>query len=284
MKIAYGVLAACLLSYAAQAQTDSTATQSKKHHTLSIGTDGIKFTNKDGRDTTINYKEVQEKAEKEEKSVSLEYLILDIGVNAINDKTNYMSADAQTFIQASLPYMNKNLFDLRTAKSINVNLDPIVAKFRLVKNKSQKVYFYAGVGFQFYNFRYAKNISYRNDATPYVTLDTVSFSKNKLSITYLMVPLGFTLKSRLAEKTWLVYGAGVTGGYRIDSWTKQISGERGKQKNHDRFGLADFNACITGEIGLDNYFRLFGSYQVTSMYEHTLDQHPFSIGIRFGGI
>ena len=81
-----------------------------------------------------------------------------------------------------------------------------------------------------------------------------------------------------------MYGAGVTGGYRISSWTKQISSERGKVKNHDAFNFSDFNACLTGEIGIDGIFRIYASYQVTSLHESALDQRPFCIGLRFGGV
>ena len=54
----------------------------------------------------------------------------------------------------------------------------------------------------------------------------------------------------------------------------------------EQFGLENFNGCVTGEFGLDNYFRLFASYQLTNMYKENtgLDQRPFSIGLRFGGI
>jgi len=77
---------------------------------------------------------------------------------------------------------------------------------------------------------------------------------------------------------------GITGGYRLSSWTKQISDQKGLQKNHDKFNFSDFNSCITAEFGLDDYFRLYASYQVTPLQENALDQRPFSIGLRFGGL
>jgi hypothetical protein len=115
-------------------------------------------------------------------------------------------------------------------------------------------------------------------------MDTVVFSKNKISITYLSVPLMITAKTRMAKGLWLVYGVGVSGGFRINSLQKQISGERGKQKNHDQFNFSDFNACVSGEIGIDGYVRLFASYQLTNLYTNSLTQYPYSIGVRFIGI
>jgi hypothetical protein len=98
------------------------------------------------------------------------------------------------------------------------------------------------------------------------------------------MPLNLTAKTRISKKTWLVYGAGVTGGYRISSLTKQRSNERGQQKNHDSFNFNDFNACVTGEIGISGVFRIYATYQVTALHNTALDQHPLCIGLRFGGV
>src|SRR5690606_27513586 len=102
--------------------------------------------------------------------------------------------------------------------------------------------------------------------------------------TYLSMPFMLTAKSRLAENIWLVYGLGVSGGFRINSMQKQISDERGKQKNRDQFNFNNFNACLTGELGVDGYVRLFASYQLTPLHENALFHYPYSIGIRFFGI
>lgn len=274
MKLTYLLLAATLLSSTAFAQ-DKT---DKKTDKLIISGDGIHLEKGTG-----DNKEKTEK--KEEKKFSIEVAMVDIGINSLNDKTDYTSAAAQNFLQVPASMQNENLFTMRTGKSINVNIIPVMGKWRVVKTDHQKIYLGLGVGLQMYNFRFNKNISYVNNSQPAVILeDSVGFTKNKLGLTYLTVPLMATFKTKLAEKAWLVYGVGVSAGYRIDSWTKQISSARGKDKNHDQFNLNDFNTCVSGEIGLDGYFRLFASYQLTALHETALDQHPFSIGIRFGGL
>jgi hypothetical protein len=93
-----------------------------------------------------------------------------------------------------------------------------------------------------------------------------------------------TLKTKLSKDIWLVYGAGITAGYRIASWTKQVSAEKGKQKDHDQYNFNNFNSCVTAEVGLEGYFRLYASYQLTALHEDILDQHPYCIGVRFLGI
>jgi len=271
MKLIYCILTVTLVFTTASAQdkTDSTA-HKKNRKSISLGSSGIKINETD--------------TAKEEKPFDMEIGVVDVGVNILQDKTIYSSAAAQGFLNVPQDQKNSNLFSLQNAKSINVNVWPVLFKWRAVKTDYQKVYFYSGIGLQMYNFRFTKNISYLNKTSPEVYMDSLSFSKNKLGFTYLSVPLGFVLKTKLAPKAWLVYGAAITGGYRISSWTKQISGERGKQKNHDSFNFNDFNSCVTGEIGIDGYLRLYVSYQLTSLQKTALDQHPFCIGLRIGGV
>ncbi len=271
MKLVYGLLtAALLITTAATAQENKDSTKAKKKHSITIGSEGISIDNKNISDSI-----------KEEKAFSVEIGVIDLGINGIKDNSIYGAATQPVLRYA---YNSDETFAMRNGKSWNVNIWPVLTKFRLMKTKTQKIYFYTGVGLQVYNFRYSNNVSFDDSAGFY--LDKVKFTKNKLCVTYLSVPLGFTLKTKLAEKAWLVYGASVTGGYRISSYMKQVSAERGKDKIHNDFYLRDFNSCVTAEIGIDGYFRLFGSYQLTALHEDAsgLDQHPFTIGLRIGGI
>lgn len=244
----------------------------KKKHSVTISNHGISINDDDKN--------------KEDKDFRVSYFMIDLGFNTLIDNTNYKSAAAQNFIMYDTlaATLDKDVFSLRTGKSINVNIWPVMAKIRVVDTRGQKIFISTGVGLQLYNFRFTKNISYKDEPAARVIKDTISFRKNKLAFAYAALPLNFTFKTRLAEKAWLVYGFGVTGGYRLDSWTKQISTERGKDKNHDKFNFKDFNACVTGEFGISGYFRFYASYQVTPLHENALDQHPLCIGFRFGGI
>ncbi len=210
--------------------------------------------------------------------------VFDLGFNYLNDRTDYSSAAAQNFLNVSNEMKNENLFSLREGKSINVNIYPVVLKARILNLKKQRIYVSAGAGLQIYNFRFNKSVNYINETVPMVIMDSIAFTKNKLGVTYLSIPLMVTSKTKLAKNAWLVYGVGITGGYRLASWTKQVSGERGKQKNHDAFNFNNFNTCVTGEIGVDGWFRLYASYQLTALHKEGLEQYPYSIGIRFMGI
>jgi len=284
MKIVKFIVTILLISNVALAQDNDNGTHKRK--ALTISNKGIKIEESDGKEGFFvsNTDKNDEKSSAAEDKFELHWGSMDLGINSLQDKTNYSSAAAQNFLKVDASVKNSNLFDMNQGKSINVNIYPLLTKYRLVKTNNFKLYLVSGVGLQFYNFRFNKPITYVNTSTPAVIMDTVNFSKNKLAFDYLNVPLGLTFKNRLSKSKWLVYGFGLTGGYRLASWTKQVSDERGKQKVHDKFDFADFNSCVTAEIGIDDVFRLYASYQLTSLQTDGLNQHPFSIGIRFSGI
>lgn len=255
-----------LISVSCFAQESATDSAKKKGHSVSIS-----MGSEETKDTS-------------NKIFDLHIGMLDLGFNYLNDKTNYAAPAAQNFLNVNSELRNENLFSLSEGKSINVNVFPVMLKARVLKTKRQRVYITLGAGLQMYNFRFNKPITYLNETTPMVVMDTVLFTKNKVGLTYLSVPLMVTSKTKLAKDIWLVYGVGITAGYRIASWTKQVSGERGKQKNHDQFNFNNFNSCITGEIGVDGWVRLYASYQLTALHENALNQHPYAIGVRFVGI
>lgn len=272
MKLIYCLLAAMTLNIAVKAQDEEK--ENNKKNSLVVGTDGIRV-------------ETKNKKTKHEKGLDITFAMVDVGINTIQDNTNYSGVAAKSFLQVPANLQNSNLFDLRTGKSINVNLWPVMGKGRLLKTKNQKIYLSTGIGLQFYNFRYSKGVEYVNNPIPAITWDSLTdYKKNKLVVTYLSVPLNLTFKTRMANKLWLVYGVGITGGYRISSYTKQVSNLYGKQKDNGNFNLNNFNSTVNAEFGLDNYFRVYASYQLTNMYNDVsgLDQHPFCIGLRFGGI
>src|SRR5690606_6014993 len=146
-----------------------------------------------------------------DKVFDVQFGMLDLGINYLDDKTNYKDPGLAGFLQVTGEMRNKSLFSLREGKSINVNIYPVLAKYRLFQSRGQKVFLSAGVGLQMYNFRFNKPVSYQNITEPAVFLnDSLHFSKNKLGFTYLSVPLMLTFKTRIAHKTWLVYGGGIS--------------------------------------------------------------------------
>lgn len=256
----------CFISINGFAQNTTPDNTEKKGHSVSVsvGSD-------EDKDTA-------------DKVFDLHFGMLDLGLNYLDDGTNYAAPGAQAFLHVNDNLKNEHLFSLREGKSVNVNVYPVVLKARVLKTPGQRIYMSLGAGLQMYNFRFNKPISYLNNTTPTVIMDSVLFTKNKVGLTFLSVPLMVTSKTKLAKDLWLVYGVGVNAGYRLASWTKQVSGERGKQKNHDQFNFNNFNLSITGEVGIDGWLRLYASYQLTPLHKDALTQFPYAIGFRFVGI
>lgn len=252
----------------------------KKKHVLTLTTGGLKVYSVDSTKKTTSESNVDEH---EKRKFFTSIGPVDLGLNLLADNTNYSDPSVKNFLHVPANAQNKSLFDLRTGKSVNVNVYPFMLSYRAVKTHNQRIYISSGLGLQLYNFRYEAPLTYTKNPSG-VILDTISFKKDKLALDYLNVPLMFTFKTRISKKDWLVYGVGITEGYLISSWTKQESGQRGKVKMHDAFGLASTNTCVSAEIGLDDMFRFYFTYQLTSLYTNGLDQHPFSFGIRFSGI
>lgn len=259
----------------------------KKKKTLTISNQGIHVESNDGGDSvTAKAGKLDTKNKKDKEKVGkldLTYAMMDLGLNTFADNTNYADPSVVNYLNVPAANRNEQLFDLRNGKSINVNIYPLMVKMPIVKTRTQRLYISTGAGLQIYNYRYERPLTYTKDPNV-IILDTISFKKNKLAINYVNIPLMLTAKTRLHKDTWLVYGAGVTAGYRLSSWNKQVSDERGKVKTRGNFDLADFNTCLTAEFGVEGIIRFYGSYQLTSIYDNGIDHRPISFGIKIGGI
>lgn len=154
-------------------------------------------------------------------------------------------------------------------------------KLNLVKHVVNLKY---GLGLEMYNFRFSKhqNLSYRNDPEPFVFMDSIRFSKNKLYAGYLSVPFMVNINPTPQKHNGLSFSAGVSAGYLVGSHEKQISDERGKQKIHDDFNLNPWRLAIVGEVGL-GVVRLYGSYSINKLHKDItgVEQYPYAVGIRF---
>ena len=110
MKSIYCLIAACLLANLTFAQ-DTTAKKKGKYF-FSVGSDGIKT----GReDSSKAHRDREDK-------FSIHWGVLDLGINSLQDKTNYNSATTQNFLHVDPTVKNGNLFNLNQGKSINVNM------------------------------------------------------------------------------------------------------------------------------------------------------------------
>ena len=178
----------------------------------------------------------------------------------------------------SLP--NNNL-ELINSKSTNVNL-AYVDYFRIYKNYIQ---FSAGIGIDWNNYRFAKNVTLTPRAdSMQTTIDNINYSKNKLMANYVTVPLQLHFATKpLRNGERLELAGGVELGYLLNGRQKQISEEKGKQKIDDDYNLADLR------LG----YMLHASYGSTGIYAKVYpnsafkpsqgpDLNTFCIGLTFG--
>jgi hypothetical protein len=154
------------------------------------------------------------------------------------------------------------------------------------------LYIVTGIGYEINNYRLAKNSVLLHDA-PFidkinVDKDSISFSKNKFSVSWVNIPLLLQFDTKpLHKKSTLHFSAGITGGIRVNSHTKQvysIDGKTYKPKSHDDFNQPLLKYSAMFRIGYGK-LDLFASYQLNSMFKsgEGPDLHPFNIGINLIG-
>lgn len=288
----YMAAALALFTTAAQAQTDTTA--KPVTDTLKVGKFVIIKTDERGKsegrrsDSDTGHKKfsvtIGRSKRNNNKNVDINWFIFDLGFAGLRNETNFPGAFASRPAYYPTPGsakpLTENAFDLRQAKSSNVNIWIFMQKVNITKHKLNLKY---GLGYEMYNFRYDSRISYRDEPRNFIFEDTVSFSKNKLFAGYATVPLMLNFQANPNKPRSFSASVGVSAGYLIGSRVKQVSDERGKEKYRDNFDLEPFRLAAIGELGLGPV-RLYGSYSLNTLHKTSttgLSQYPFVVGIRF---
>jgi hypothetical protein len=285
MKLLLTPAAMLLAAFTAHAQTDTTITDTEKPDTIRVG--GMIIINKKGNSTTppkedgsvtIKYSSGKPKP----KRLSTSWMNFDFGFSNYIDNTNYASAGAKDYARAirpgEAPYTESDL-RLKTGKSSNVNIWLVKQRWGITKDSKLNLKW--GLMLELNNYRYETDNSYARDSKPYMFRDSVSFSKNKLAMDYLTVPLMIGFSSRPSNEEGFTVSAGVSAGYLYNSRSKQVSDERDKQKNKGNFDFEPWKLQYIAEIGL-GVVKLYGSYSPQSMYKRGLDLAPYNFGLRFG--
>lgn len=271
------------------AQTDSVKVD-RKDDTIRIGGMIIlkKGTpNEEKRRVTVT---VGNKRKQTNSNISTSSFIVDLGFANWTDKTNYEKAGNEGYIvnKPGSPGLTATDFKLKTVKSVNVNIWFFMQRMNLIKHYVNLKY---GLGIELNNYRFTSDISFNEGgANPYNSLqniphafvfrDSVHFSKNKLAADYVTVPLMLNFNTNPNDnKKGLSISAGVSMGYLYSSRNKQVSHERGKEKNRADYDLEKWKFSYVGELGLGPV-RLYGSYSPKSIFQNDLNFTPYAIGIR----
>lgn len=287
MKLLLTPAALLFAAFASHAQTDSSKATTEKPDTIRVG--GMVIINKkgstagsntDGGDSyTFKY---SSSSNKKGKRLTTSWINFDFGFSNYVDNTDYSSAAAMDYARAirpNEPAYTKSDLRLKTGKSSNFNLWIVKQRYGLTRDSKLNARW--GLMLETNNYRYETENSYNDQSTPFMFRDSVTFSKNKLAMDYLTVPLMLGFNTKPFKGDGFSIGVGVSMGYLYSSRSKQVSDERGKMKNKGNFDFEPWKFQYVAEIGL-SAVKLYGSYSPQSMYSRGLDISPYNFGLRFG--
>jgi len=198
--------------------------------------------------------------------------------------------------------------DLRMEKSIAVNLNFYEQNIKL--NQKGTVGLVSGMGITWNNYRYANDVTVRNEQNQFngYYMEGVNVRKSKLTNTWLTIPLYLEVQTPSTKRKERAHlAAGVVGGWRFSSHTKIYFNEPNQEyrlrsavtgnltpeimktpannkrnivKEHDSFQQSPFklDASVRAGWGVVN---LFANYSLTPMFikGRGPELYPFSVGI-----
>jgi hypothetical protein len=231
----------------------------------------------DNTDITIK------RAPKKLKNIETNWFIFDLGFANFIDKSPtlyWLAANPNSLPFFPGPVMSPENFSLNNKNSNNINIWVVSQKLNLYQHK---INFKYGLGLEMFNLRFDKPISFREDIANNVKFDVVSFTKNKLLVNYITIPLQINFSPKPMNRKALYASMGMSVGYLWKAKNKQISGERGKEKFRGNFNLNDWRVATIGELGV-GAVRLYGSFASTNLFNKNqsfIDMEPFAVGLRF---
>jgi len=178
-----------------------------------------------------------------------------------------------------------DFLELDLSKSVAVNLNFFDYGIRLYRRNVMLV---SGLGLSYNNYRFRGDSILSNGPNGiYATGDLISYRKNKLTVSYLTVPVLLEFNtSQIAKRSFHV-SAGATFGYRLGSHTKQVyslEGKKYKPKTYDQFSINPWRVDATARIGFHN-LTLFANYDMVHLFRDGKgpELHPFTAGITLVG-
>ncbi|MEP7168184.1 MAG: DUF2807 domain-containing protein [Bacteroidota bacterium] len=186
----------------------------------------------------------------------------------------------RTAFSSELP-SGYDFLELNTGKAIAVNLNFFDWNAKIIE---RKLMFVTGLGITWNNWKFQNDRSLIANAPALsANFDSIDYSKNKLTASYVTLPLLFEFNSSEIEKKSFHVGTGIIFGYKIGSHTKQEYKENGKTRTvklYDDFNLDPFRYDATLRIGFRGY-TVFASYGLNRLFKKNEgpELHPLTFGL-----
>ncbi|MCO5935892.1 outer membrane beta-barrel protein [Mucilaginibacter sp. RB4R14] len=203
-------------------------------------------------------------------SFGLTFTRFDIGLSTLNDNGSFKLSPTNQFL------------NYRSWRSSNIGFDILQLGYRF--NSSFRIY--AAGGFDWTNLRLRESVTIlRNQAPLAYTQDAVKYDKNRLSVTYIRVPIAFDFRTHDDDDGRRFHFVGAAElGVRLSSSLKQESKENGDPKLSGNYNFAKFRYGASLRVGY-GAIGVFGKYYLNNMFENSPAQdglRNFSFGMSVG--
>ncbi|GAA4407414.1 hypothetical protein GCM10023187_27960 [Nibrella viscosa] len=221
---------------------------------------------KDGTDADREYRRNQERRRRANWNLNIEGV--GIGLNGLIQKT-------------SSPAYSSEAYELRPIGSRYVSLG-VGQMPTVVRGKTASLRLYYALEVSWNNFMFEQDNIAVKTPTGVAFVDAGrDLKKSKLTVTTINIPFvpRVTFYSSSGRKLFHL-GAGVYGGYRIDSYTKIKELNNNKERNHSNFYLNNFRYGLIAHLGIAKT-NFFVKYDLNPLFRpgYGPDVRAISFGI-----
>lgn len=201
-------------------------------------------------------------------------------LSGVNFGYNGYLVNESTEMPEEISYMETN-----TGKSLGGSLFFTQADIGLTRH----IGFVTGAGITWNNyfFKNHNSIDEGEEGTIIGTLpgEEAPVKRSKFATLYLEIPLLLEIQLPAGYSKRLNVAAGVTGGLRLNAWTKTVFKDGEKTRSNGDYNLNLLRGGATARVGFEN-FMIYGTYYLTPWFRDYkgpsgLNPVPFEIGLSF---
>ncbi|MFC2114626.1 GIN domain-containing protein [Bacteroidota bacterium] len=181
--------------------------------------------------------------------------------------------------------LNYNFLDLNYGIPVGVELNLFEKDIPIIDEYVQIV---TGLGFDFTNYRFSNNtrLLYNPDSIAGIIDSQLQYSKTKLRVTYLTLPVLLELNTNKNPKKALHISAGILIGYNLNTKSKIVyvqDGNKKKVKTKEDYHINPLRYGLTGRIGIGENVALYANYAFSPLFleGEGPELNPFTVGLQF---